>query len=189
MAPSWEQKTAKIGEIHGTVNLGFKPPVHEGYIGTHVACSIGMGSAHLHFSTHRTETLPFSRNHCATLDATFPHRSPHPRDLAPSGDHNPNRALIQGRPPHGGERQKQFVTDESLSPPPPLWITSNRRQPRVPSSNIKVRTTRGLGRPPTLPNTQVMAFPTGSTKSPLKLMKQNRAMLPEGNASIGWSLW
>ena len=32
MAPSYEQKTAKIGEIHGTVNLGFKRPVHEGYI-------------------------------------------------------------------------------------------------------------------------------------------------------------
>ena len=31
MAPSYEQKTAKIGEIHGTVNLGFKRPVHEGY--------------------------------------------------------------------------------------------------------------------------------------------------------------
>ena len=34
MAPSYQQKTAKIGEIHGTVNLGFKRPVHEGYIGT-----------------------------------------------------------------------------------------------------------------------------------------------------------
>ena len=32
MAPSYEQKTAKIGEIHGTVNLGFKRPVHEGYM-------------------------------------------------------------------------------------------------------------------------------------------------------------
>ena len=31
MAPSYEQNTAKLGEIHGTVNLGFKPPVHEGY--------------------------------------------------------------------------------------------------------------------------------------------------------------
>ena len=33
MAPSYEQNTAKIGEIHGTMNLGFKRPVHEGYIG------------------------------------------------------------------------------------------------------------------------------------------------------------
>ena len=33
MAPSYEQKTAKIGEIHGTVNLGFKRPDHEGYKG------------------------------------------------------------------------------------------------------------------------------------------------------------
>ena len=32
MAPSYEQNKAKIGEIHGTVNLGFKRPVHEGYI-------------------------------------------------------------------------------------------------------------------------------------------------------------
>ena len=32
IAPSYEQTTAKIGEIHGTVNLGFKRPVHEGYI-------------------------------------------------------------------------------------------------------------------------------------------------------------
>ena len=31
MAPSYEQNKAKIGEIHGTVNLGFKRPVHEGY--------------------------------------------------------------------------------------------------------------------------------------------------------------
>ena len=32
MAPSYKQNTAKIGEIHGTVNLRFKRPVHEGYI-------------------------------------------------------------------------------------------------------------------------------------------------------------
>ena len=32
MAPSYEQNTAKIGESHGTVNLGFKRPVHEGYM-------------------------------------------------------------------------------------------------------------------------------------------------------------
>ena len=32
MAPSYKQNTAKIGEIHGTVNLGFKRPVHEGYM-------------------------------------------------------------------------------------------------------------------------------------------------------------
>ena len=32
MAPSYEQKAAKIGEIHGTVNLGFKRPVHKGYM-------------------------------------------------------------------------------------------------------------------------------------------------------------
>ena len=31
MAPSYEQNTAKSCEIHGTVNLGFKRPVHEGY--------------------------------------------------------------------------------------------------------------------------------------------------------------
>ena len=31
MAPSYEQNKARIGEIHGTVNLGFKRPVHEGY--------------------------------------------------------------------------------------------------------------------------------------------------------------
>ena len=31
MAPSYKQNTAKIGEIHGTVNLRFKQPVHEGY--------------------------------------------------------------------------------------------------------------------------------------------------------------
>ena len=31
IAPSYEQNTAKLGEIHGTVNLGFKRPVHEGY--------------------------------------------------------------------------------------------------------------------------------------------------------------
>ena len=31
MAPSYKQNTAKIGEIHGTVNLGLKRPVHEGY--------------------------------------------------------------------------------------------------------------------------------------------------------------
>ena len=31
LAPSYEQNAAKIGEIHGTVNLGFKRPVHEGY--------------------------------------------------------------------------------------------------------------------------------------------------------------
>ena len=33
MAPSYEQNKAKIGEIHATVNLGFKRPVHEGYKG------------------------------------------------------------------------------------------------------------------------------------------------------------
>ena len=33
IAPSYEQKTAKLGEIYGTVNLGFKRPVHEGYMG------------------------------------------------------------------------------------------------------------------------------------------------------------
>ena len=32
MAPSYEQNTAKMGEIHGTVNLGFKRPVHDGYM-------------------------------------------------------------------------------------------------------------------------------------------------------------
>ena len=32
MAPSYKQNTAKIGEIHGTVNLRFKRPVHEGYM-------------------------------------------------------------------------------------------------------------------------------------------------------------
>ena len=32
MAPSYKQNTAKIGEIHGTVNLSFKRPVHEGYM-------------------------------------------------------------------------------------------------------------------------------------------------------------
>ena len=32
MAPSYERNTAKIGEIHGTVNLGFKRAVHEGYM-------------------------------------------------------------------------------------------------------------------------------------------------------------
>ena len=32
MASSYNQNTAKIFEIHGTVNLGFKRPVHEGYI-------------------------------------------------------------------------------------------------------------------------------------------------------------
>ena len=32
IAPSYEQNTAKLGEIHGTVNLGFKRPVHEGYM-------------------------------------------------------------------------------------------------------------------------------------------------------------
>ena len=31
MAPSYKQNTAKIGEIRGTVNLGFKRPVHKGY--------------------------------------------------------------------------------------------------------------------------------------------------------------
>ena len=31
LAPSNVQNTAKIGEIHGTVNLGFKRSVHEGY--------------------------------------------------------------------------------------------------------------------------------------------------------------
>ena len=30
--PSYEQNKAKIGEIRGTVNLGFKRPVHEGYM-------------------------------------------------------------------------------------------------------------------------------------------------------------
>ena len=33
MAPSYKQNTAKIGEIHGTVNLRFKRPVHEAYTG------------------------------------------------------------------------------------------------------------------------------------------------------------
>ena len=32
MAPSYEQNTAKLGEINGTVNLGFKRPVPEGYM-------------------------------------------------------------------------------------------------------------------------------------------------------------
>ena len=32
MVPRYEQNTAQIGEIHGTVNLRFKRPVHEGYI-------------------------------------------------------------------------------------------------------------------------------------------------------------
>ena len=32
MAPSYEQNEAKIGEIHGTVNLRFKRPVHKGYM-------------------------------------------------------------------------------------------------------------------------------------------------------------
>ena len=32
MAPSYKQNTANIGEIHGTVNLRFKRPVHEGYL-------------------------------------------------------------------------------------------------------------------------------------------------------------
>ena len=32
MAPSYKQNIAKIGEIHGTVNLRFKRPVHEGYM-------------------------------------------------------------------------------------------------------------------------------------------------------------
>ena len=35
MAPSYEQKTANIGEIHGTMNLGFKRPAHEGYTCAH----------------------------------------------------------------------------------------------------------------------------------------------------------
>ena len=33
IAPSYEQNTRKLGEIHGTVNLGFKRPVHKGYMG------------------------------------------------------------------------------------------------------------------------------------------------------------
>ena len=41
MAPSYEQNTAKIGEIRGTVNLGFKRPVHEGYIGVRPAQPLG----------------------------------------------------------------------------------------------------------------------------------------------------
>ena len=32
MAPSYKQNKAKTCEIHGTVNLGFKRPVHEGYM-------------------------------------------------------------------------------------------------------------------------------------------------------------
>ena len=32
MVPSYAQNTAKSCEIHGTVNLPFKQPVHEGYI-------------------------------------------------------------------------------------------------------------------------------------------------------------
>ena len=32
MAPSYKQNIAKTGEIHGTVNLRFKRPVHEGYM-------------------------------------------------------------------------------------------------------------------------------------------------------------
>ena len=39
MAPSYEQKTAKIGEIHSTVNLGFKRPVHEGYTSVQGICN------------------------------------------------------------------------------------------------------------------------------------------------------
>ena len=32
MASSYAQNTANTGEIHGTVNLPFQRPVHEGYI-------------------------------------------------------------------------------------------------------------------------------------------------------------
>ena len=35
MAPSYKQTKAKIREIHGTMNLGFKRPVHEGYKAIH----------------------------------------------------------------------------------------------------------------------------------------------------------
>ena len=31
MEPSYEQNTTQSCEIHGTVNLRFKPPVHEAY--------------------------------------------------------------------------------------------------------------------------------------------------------------
>ena len=31
MVPSYEENKAKLGEINGTVNLGFKRPVHKGY--------------------------------------------------------------------------------------------------------------------------------------------------------------
>ena len=31
MTPRYERNTAKVGEIHGTVNLGLKRSVHEGY--------------------------------------------------------------------------------------------------------------------------------------------------------------
>ena len=40
MAPSYEQNKAKIGEIHGTVNLGFKRPFHEGYKSVHYRCGL-----------------------------------------------------------------------------------------------------------------------------------------------------
>ena len=33
LAASYKQNTAKMGEIHGTVNLGFNRPVHEEYRG------------------------------------------------------------------------------------------------------------------------------------------------------------
>ena len=41
--PSYEQNTAKLGEIHGTVNLGFTRPVHEGYRAATFATFDGLG--------------------------------------------------------------------------------------------------------------------------------------------------
>ena len=57
MAPSYEQNTLKRCEIHGTMNLRFKWPVHEGYIHVHHICNPTPHS-HIpilpHNVTHRT---------------------------------------------------------------------------------------------------------------------------------------
>ena len=54
MAPSYEQNKAKIGEIHCTVNLGFKRPVHEG-------CTTAYGTTH--HRVHTPHNMPQPAKH------------------------------------------------------------------------------------------------------------------------------
>ena len=74
IAPSYEQNTAKLGEIHGTVNLTFKRPVHEGYKNLMGADASHRATLHAEILLHNRICGGLGPPNCL-LDGVSPHAS------------------------------------------------------------------------------------------------------------------